>query len=111
VIQVQAFQIIDSVRRRRITVFDENAIRSDEAVIFRRWLPAELSLERRAAFVVTLDCDDAGQRTDERPDAFDQPWRWGKAGWYVDDQQCLAHELSGYKSPDTTRPALGGPCR
>jgi hypothetical protein len=67
-IQIQAFQIIVRVRRRRITVFDENTIRLDQAVIVRRRVPAELSLERRAVFVVTFDGGDAGQRANERPD-------------------------------------------
>jgi hypothetical protein len=43
--------------------------------------------------------------------AVDQPLRRGEAGLDVDDQQCLAHEVSRDESPDATRPALGGPCR
>lgn len=74
-------------------------------------MPAELTLERCAALVMALDRGDAGQFADERLNAVDQLLRRGETGLDVDDQQCLAHEVSRDESPDATRPALGGPCR
>lgn len=90
-IHLQAFQIVDGFRRRRVAVLDEDAVGLNQAVIVWCGMPAELFLERVFGFVVTLDRGDAGQGTDECLNTFDEPLRWGETGLDIDDKEGLAH--------------------
>lgn len=92
-LDVQAFQVVDGLRRGGVAVLDENAVGGDQAVIVRCGVPAKLFFEGGYGLVVTLDRGDTGQGADECPDTVDQPLRWGEAGLYVDDQEGLAHGL------------------
>ncbi len=70
-IQIQAFQVFDCVRGGRVAVFDEDAVCGDQAVIVRRRMSAELTLERCAGFIMALDRGDAWQFADQRLNVVD----------------------------------------
>jgi hypothetical protein len=55
------FQTLDGLRRRRITVLDEDAVSLDQAVVVQGGVPAELFLEGRFGFVLAFDGGDTGQ--------------------------------------------------
>lgn len=64
-IQIQAFQVVEGVRGGCVAVLDEDAVCGDQAVVIRWRVPAELTLEGGADFIMALDRGDAWQFADQ----------------------------------------------
>ncbi|MNT25940.1 hypothetical protein D3C72_1614860 [compost metagenome] len=98
-VEFQRQEIVDDLPWRRITVFDEYAICRNKRLVMPARLPAELPLEGRHAFIMTLDGGNAGHGQGECGYFRHQPSRRIEARLDVDDIERLFHASPPTKNP------------